>query len=575
MRFKLIEKSGNDYTDIDSLCKNILLTRDVCNVKEYLNILNYGDKYENHYSLLDNIDKAVKCLIKHLENQSKIFIIADCDVDGVTSFSILYMYLKRLKPDIDLSYGIHTGKQHGITKDIQIPDDIDLLIVPDAGSNQLKEHKELKDKGIDIIILDHHEAEEITQDAIIVNNQLCNYPNKQLSGVAIVYKFLQALDDETWNSMADDYLDLVALGLIGDSMKVTEMETKYLIEKGLSKIRNKQFKALIDKQEYSIKGRINSHSVGFYVAPLINAMIRVGKQNEKALMFKGFIEEYDEFDYKPRNKDEMIKEDIYTRVARLCSNTKNRQDKSRDKATKEISEIVLTKNKLDDKIIFVNCNNEYDLGIIGVIAIRIADKFNRPCVLLNKTSDGFGGSGRNTDRNTIKDLKSELNKTGLVCAEGHPQAMGVRIPLGVKVSDVISKLNKQLKDVVFEDFYDVDFIIPFEELEDDFIYTIANLGDVWGRGCSEPLIAITGLEFNESEIEIIGKQSNVLKVVVDDVCFIKFKVNEEDELISNGSDWDDEDDKTFKIDLVGKCTIDSYNNIPQIIIEDYNIVEVR
>ena len=243
MRFKLIEKSGNDYTDIDSLCKNILLTRDICDVKEYLNILNYGDKYENHYSLLDNIDKAVKCLIKHLENQSKIFIIADCDVDGVTSFSALYLYLKRLKPDIDLSYGIHTGKQHGITKDIQIPDDIDLLIVPDAGSNQFEEHKELKDKGIDIIILDHHEAEEITQDAIIVNNQLCNYPNKQLSGVAIVYKFLQALDDETWNSMADDYLDLVALGLIGDSMKVTEMETKYLIEKGLSKIRNKQFKA--------------------------------------------------------------------------------------------------------------------------------------------------------------------------------------------------------------------------------------------------------------------------------------------------------------------------------------------
>ena len=87
-------------------------------------------------------------------------------------------------------------------------------------SNDYEKHKELKEKGIDIIVLDHHEAPKISEDAIIVNNQLCEYPNKSLCGVGIVYKFLQALDEELWQSKADNYLDLVAIGEIGDSMDI-------------------------------------------------------------------------------------------------------------------------------------------------------------------------------------------------------------------------------------------------------------------------------------------------------------------------------------------------------------------
>ena len=101
-----------------------------------------------------------------------------------------------------------------------------------------------KDKGIDIIVLDHHEREEDNPYALIVNNQCSkDYPNKQLCGGGIVYRWLQALDDYYWNEFADDYLDLVAFSNISDVMDLREYETRYLVDCGLLNIKNKFLKA--------------------------------------------------------------------------------------------------------------------------------------------------------------------------------------------------------------------------------------------------------------------------------------------------------------------------------------------
>jgi len=88
----------------------------------------------------------------------------------------------------NIFYQIHDGKQHGIILD-KIPDDISLVVIPDAGSNDYEQHHILKEKGIDVLIIDHHEADRISEDAIIINNQTCDYPTKSLSGVGMVYKF--------------------------------------------------------------------------------------------------------------------------------------------------------------------------------------------------------------------------------------------------------------------------------------------------------------------------------------------------------------------------------------------------
>lgn len=209
-----------------------------------------------------------------------------------------YKIYKKVKPEANITYSLHTQKQHGISEDITIPEDIDLLIVPDAGSNDVNQCKGLDENGIDVIVLDHHICDKKNPYAIVVNNQMCDYPNKNFCGGGIVYKFLKAVDDELWENYADDFLDMVALSNISDVMDMREFETRYYVNAGLNKIRSKVFKALIDKQSYSMKDVVNIISVQFYVTPILNAMIRVGNQDDKDLLFRAFIETDEVFKYK-------------------------------------------------------------------------------------------------------------------------------------------------------------------------------------------------------------------------------------------------------------------------------------
>ena len=129
-----------------------------------------------------------------------------------------------------ISYGFHEGKVHGIKLD-EIPAGTTLVIAPDSSSNDYTEHETLQQRGIDVVVLDHHQAEKVSEYACVVNNQLCDYPTKSLSGVGIVYKLCQYLDMICGGTpCADDYLDIVALGLVGDMMDARDMETHYLIQ---------------------------------------------------------------------------------------------------------------------------------------------------------------------------------------------------------------------------------------------------------------------------------------------------------------------------------------------------------
>lgn len=166
-------------------------------------------------SLIDNIDKGAKMLIKHLAQGSHIFVQVDADADGYTSAAALLNYLNFLFPghvQQNITYRVHTGKQHGIILDT-IPQDVKLVIVPDAGSNDLEQQKILQEQGIDVLIIDHHEIDHLSTYACIINNQSCSYPNKTLSGAGMVYKFCQYLDLLMQVDFADKILDLAMTGL--------------------------------------------------------------------------------------------------------------------------------------------------------------------------------------------------------------------------------------------------------------------------------------------------------------------------------------------------------------------------
>ena len=176
-----------------------------------------------------------------------------------------------------------------------------LIVLPDSSSNDYEQHKELMDRGYRILVLDHHEASKYSDNAIVINNQLSeHYENKCLSGVGVVYKFFQYIEEvEGWTDYSTKYLDLVAVGEISDVMLMTTLENRFICDYGLSHINNTFLKEIIKKQAYSIfgisteqwrdiyytNGQLTQINIAFYITPLINALIRVGNSLEKERLF--------------------------------------------------------------------------------------------------------------------------------------------------------------------------------------------------------------------------------------------------------------------------------------------------
>lgn len=577
MKYKLYERESNTGDVVD----DILINRGIDNPQKYLNL---DSSVIIPYQNLNNIENAVQLFMKQFNNKNKIGILVDSDPDGFCSASMMYLYIKRMDSDYPVDYILHgRAKAHGLSDDVTIPKDIQLLIIPDAGTNDVEQCKSLSECGINILILDHHEKEENNDYALIVNNQMSEkYSNKNLCGAGVVYRFLQALDDENWNEYADDYLDLCALANISDVMDMRSYETRYLTDLGLLNIKNKCFDALVKAQDYSINGKVNIHNVQWYITPILNGMIRIGSHEEKELLFRAFIEQVEFFEYKKRaTKDkpaETIQESIYDRAARLCKNAKSRQDKSKEKSVALIAELAQSLPS-DNKVVMLDTSDMLDSGLTGVVAIKIAEMFNKPCILLNKFLDKktgkitYGGSARNIDNSPIDSFKDIVNSTNILDGCGHANAFGI-VGLDLdKKDEALEKLNNILHDVEYDSTYRVDFILDVEDVNIKLITDLARYEDIICQGIEEPMLAIENISLTKDCFEIFGKNEDTVSFMIDEIKYIQFKCKEGNQLydwIQNA--WDENDSVTFNI--VGKSSINEYNGvrIPQIVIEDVVVI---
>ena len=581
MQYRLYENANNDTSNI---LKEVLKNR---GIDDYYTYLDLDESVVIPYQKLDNIENAVDLFMNHFNNKNKIGVLVDEDPDGFCSASMMYLYIKRMDENYPVEYILHKrAKAHGLSDDVIIPNDIKLLIIPDAGTNDCKECKELSEQGVDILILDHHEKEEDNPYALIINNQMSDsYPNKCLCGAGVVYRFLQALDDENWNEFADDYLDLCALANISDVMDMRSFETRYLTDLGLLNINNKCFKALIDAQNYSMNGKVNIHNIQWYITPILNGMIRIGSQEEKELLFRAFIEQDEFFEYKKRaTKDkpaETIQESIYDRAARLCKNAKSRQDKQKEKSVEQIAEIAQS-IPFDDKVVMIDTSDILDTGLTGVVAIKIAEMFNKPCILLNKFLDKktgkitYGGSARNVNHSPIESFKDIVNSTNVFnFGKGHANAFGVNLDLDKK-DEAINVMNNILRDVEYDSTYRVDFILDIEDVSIKLITELARFEDIVCQGIEEPMLAVENISLTKDCFEIFGKNEDTISFTIDEIKYIQFKCKEGNPLydwIQNA--WDENDSVTFNI--VGKPSINEYNGVrtPQIIIEDVVVIDTN
>lgn len=556
-----------------SAVEQVLFNRgiDPENVEHYLNTT---DEDILNPQLIMNIAEGAKVLVKHIAQGDKVLIQIDSDCDGYTSAAALINYLNRLFPGFvqsNVYYRIHTGKQHGILLET-IPDDVKLVIAPDSSSNDYEEHQQLKSKGVDVLVIDHHEADKISENAVIINNQLCDYPTKSLSGVGMVYKFCSYMDELLNVDYADDYLDLVALGMVADMMDLRDFETRHLITRGLENIRNPYFKGMVDKQAYSLKGEITPIGVAFYIAPYVNATIRMGTQEEKLMLFESMLD-YRGYELVPSTK-RGCKGQQETRVeqaCRNCTNIKNRQTKARDAALENIERIIKEKNLLENKILVVKLDTfAADRNLTGLIANQLMAKYQRPVLLLNKTADGWEGSGRGYDKSKFDNLREFLKESDLVMyAEGHANALGVGIT-DEAFKTFIEYSNRELAEFDFTPCYKVDFIFSGADFRGKDIVEIAELKSLWGQGVDEPFVAIEHINVYAGNIVLMSPdKSPTLKITLPNgTSLIKFKSSQEEyEKLHSETGC-------ITINVVGKCERNVWNGTvtPQIIIEDYEIV---
>lgn len=579
MKYRLY---GNGNNDTSHVIKEVLEHR---GIKDYKTYLNLDGSAVLSYQLLDHIEDAVQLFMEHFICGHPIGILVDEDPDGFCSSAMLYSYIKRMDKNYPVSYILHTrAKAHGLSNDVTIPDSIKFLIIPDAGTNDTEQCGALSEHGVDILILDHHEMEKKNPYALIVNNQTSEeYTNKELCGAGVVYRFLQALDENNWNDDADDYLDLCALANISDVMDMRSFETRYLTDLGLRNIKNKCLKALLAAQEYSINDKINIHNIQWYITPILNGMIRVGTYEEKELLFQAFIEQDAVFEYKKRGAKgkpaETIQENIYDRAARLCKNAKARQDKQRSKCMTEVCALA-EKLPPENKVMLLDVSDILDRGMTGLVAMQVAEQFNKPCILLKKYMNAetnqsvYSGSARNVNHSPIDSLKDVVNSTGVIRAQGHANAFGIVELPAEQMEHAAQVLNNTLKDVVFDPTYLVDFILDVDSVSVPLVLELASFEDIVGQGVEEPRLAVENICLPRGSFQVFGKNEDAISFTINDIKYIQFKCKSGNPLYDFLQDaWNETDSITFHV--VGKPAAGAYMGIrtPQIVIEDVHVVE--
>ena len=531
---------------------------------------------------LENIEAAAEMLMKHLRADSRILFIVDADTDGYTSSSVLWLYIKHIYPGARLDFTIHEHKQHGLSDKIDWIEEqnFNLVIVPDAGSYNVEEHRRLYELGIDCLVLDHHSPEMDSENntppnTIIVNNQLSpRYRNKSLCGVGVVYKFCEVLDKKLRIKQSQEYLDLVALGEIADVMDKRDTETNYLMMAGLRNIKNKGFQTLLESQSYSLKEHgiypyegLNSIDIAFYISPLINAIIRVGSNTEKENLFYCFITPDRQVKSTKRGAKEGDKETAAEQIARASKNAKSRQDKAKERALDMIDFRIQKDNLADNNIILVEVYPEDNIQqeLTGLIAMGIVSKYHKPCMIVRRNEQNELQGSLRSDGNfaglpSFKVFLEESNCTMYVA--GHDNAAGVGI-MANNVSSLMKYANTHLDSSAFENCYIVDYILDARENNTDLLTSLASYPEYFGNQIDDIHIVIENITL--SQLMVMGSNKDSIKISYNGIDYVKFKDNNFIEEVQNN--------RMKKLTVYGTVNLNTYNNVTtvQVFIRDYEL----
>lgn len=555
---------------------NLLRARGVVNVEDFLQPT---DKYLSDPQLLDNINQGALWLEQTLNKEnSKILIVVDCDVDGFTSGAIMWNYIRALAPEQKMYFLLHEHKQHGLEDCCQMildgEVDYDLIILPDSSSNDFKYHELLSERCTRCLILDHHEVDEkiFSNYACIINNQLSErYTNKDLTGAGVAWQFCRYYDQLHSINHSNNLIDLAALGICGDMGSVLSMENRYIMHEGFANINNYFFESAVEKQSYSMGGVVNATTVAFYVVPMMNAMIRVGSMEEKERLFIALTDGHRQIPCNKRGAKGTTEEAAIESL-RECTNAKTKQGRIADQMVEKLEQKIFKYDLLENKILFVRLDEDdnFPSEINGLIAMKLAAKFKRPTIVTRLGPDGFDkGSIRNVSDCELSNLKAFLNESGYFeYVQGHANAAGCCID-DAQLHAFHEYANEALANINFnEDVYDVNFARTMYAKDlSALIFDLGSHPEVWGQGNPEPLIYVSELYLDKSDIQIIGAKQDTVKIEKNGIAFMKFRALDMIDELNRCNQ--------IKLNVVGKANLNNWGGqiTPQLFIESYELVD--
>lgn len=473
-----IDGRGLDTTEIiDAICED----RGIDDIAEFLNPTE-DDLIE--YEKLHNIDKAFIVLDDVLAMNGKCLIYADVDCDGATAGAIMYRYLKNFTDNVEIH--INQGKKHGV-KDYEIHSELDLVIVVDSINNAC-DYDKFIDAGAEVIILDHHiPPDDVTayKDITLVSSAV-DYPNPQLSGAGVVWKFCKYCDSQYLTDYADDLTDLAATGIIADMCSLSVPENRYICNYGLKNLKNLGIK--------KINGTYNfdSQAVGFGIAPLINACNRLN-QNELARDI--FIDDDEEHVKQTVKTMKSLKDQQNNIVDSLMPDLVKQAEKQRDN---EVMTFII----------------DVEEGVAGLIANKLMGMYQRPILVLKDCGDQYVGSARGRG---IEDFRQVLIDCGAK-AEGHELACGCFVPIDY-LNTLREKLETALAEVEYKEERLVDIQLDIGQVNTQLIDNFKVLNFISGEGFRPLTVLITGI--TDYEIGDMSKGKH-LKIMTNDVAVIQW-----------------------------------------------------
>ncbi|MDF2879476.1 MAG: recJ [Clostridiaceae bacterium] len=496
-------------TGISDTSLKILLNRGIDTVEKIENFMFNGLNSFYDTRLMKDAEIAVKIIIDSIKNKEEIVIYSDYDCDGICGGAVGVRLLKGLGAVTHVYTNNRFTQGYGMCKSgideiLKLYSAVKLIITVDNGIVAYEGIQYAKDLGLKVIVTDHHEQGDTIPNADAVvdpKRKDDTYPFKGLCGTGVIFKLMLLLYWEMGKRIQNvyDVLDIVAVATVGDIVPIVD-ENRIIVKEGLKLISEEKKPLFRIFREITGVTTINSHyTLGFIYVPMINSVGRLEGNTEDIIEM--LVSEDEEF--------------IKSVIEHLKTTNEKRKEMTKDQC--ETAEKLLKEKGM--KNIIVLYDESFHEGIVGLIAGRLKEKYNRPAIVFTKHEGGLKGSGRSIDNFHLKEVFDEL-KSLLLGYGGHAKAAGLSIKEENldRFEEALNKLSeKYLKKDDFMINFNIDCVLNAQKIGVEIVDELKQL-EPFGEGFPKPVLVLDN--FQASQAMYMGEEKNHVKLISDKVSMI-------------------------------------------------------